>query len=139
MSTVIGYEFVEDIPVPNEANRYVAKYLDLAEVLRNNPGQIIKLTERKSTSFISSINQGALKAFKPKGEFKAVGRMQGKDGLQDCYIQFVGTSSHTSEDTNYLKVVSDAIAATNLVDPEYAEDDAYEKPEWDYDQPEIVK
>ena len=58
---------------------------------------------------------------------------------EDCYIQFVGTSSHTSEDTNYLKVVSEAIAATNLVDPEYAEDDAYEKPEWDYDQPEIVK
>lgn len=85
------FKFVDEIPKTTRGGvGREAKYMDVAEALRNNPDQTVLLDERVNTSFASAVNKGKLKAFRPEGDFIATTRNADEDGKVDCYIRYVG-------------------------------------------------
>jgi hypothetical protein len=85
------FKFVDEVPATKRGSgSREAKYMDVAEALRNNPDQTVLLDERVNTSFASAVNKGKLKAFRPEGDFLATTRNSDEDGKVDCYIRYVG-------------------------------------------------
>ena len=58
--------------------------------LRNRPGQWACLGRGIPTGIITTINQGALKCFKPVGSFEAVTRNHTNRWEADVYARYVG-------------------------------------------------
>lgn len=63
-------------------------YLSEAAELRAHPGQWA-LLGAFAPAQVTNIKQGYLKAFRPAGEFDAIGRKR-DDGKYDIYIRYIG-------------------------------------------------
>lgn len=67
------------------------KYLDIADLLRANPGRWALFTETMTTGLAHRIKFGVLRDFQPAGAFEAVTRDVDPDTQQAAiYVRYIG-------------------------------------------------
>lgn len=82
-------KFVDEPPVQVSRSK---KFADEAKALRDNPGKWALIVEGGKSQFASSINNGKLQQFSPKGSFEATSRRREDEKGHDIYARYVGAS-----------------------------------------------
>ena len=80
-----------ETPTPKSAPKVRgSKWDPIARALRQRPGQWAVIGRDTPTSIVTTIRNGQLKCFKPKGAFEAVTRNHTSRWQADVYARYVG-------------------------------------------------